>query len=72
MHVKNKFNKEYKVERRFKLLHRLGFSYKKPKHVPAKADIEKQKEFVNKYKELKENKPEKSKYTLWMRVLSAI
>ena len=40
-------------------LHRLGFSYKKPKIVPGKADAEKQKEFVKEYEELKENKSEK-------------
>jgi len=38
------------------LLHRLGFVYKKPKHVPGKANEEAQKQFVEKtYKELKEN-----------------
>ncbi|MDO4550791.1 MAG: winged helix-turn-helix domain-containing protein [Planctomycetia bacterium] len=33
-------------------LNRLGFVYKKPKHVPGKADPEKQKEFVTKYRKL--------------------
>lgn len=37
-----------------KLLHRLGFSYKKPKVVPGKADLVKQKIFVEEYKKLKE------------------
>jgi len=36
-----------------KLLHRLGFSYKKPKIIPGKADIEKQAEFLKKYREIK-------------------
>ena len=34
-------------------LHRLGFSYKKTKIVPLKADKEKQERFVEKYEELK-------------------
>lgn len=37
-----------------KLLHRLGFSYKKPKVVPGKADLIKQRLFVEEYKKLKE------------------
>lgn len=36
-----------------KLLHRLGFSYKKPKIVPGKADRLKQEEFLQKYQEIK-------------------
>lgn len=38
-----------------KLLHRLGFSYKKPKIIPAKADRAKQEAFLSKYKSIKEN-----------------
>ena len=37
------------------LLKRLGFVYKKPVLTPCKANLEKQEEFVVKYKELKEN-----------------
>lgn len=36
-----------------KLLHRLGFVYKKPKLVPGKADAKKQEEFLTKYQEIK-------------------
>jgi transposase len=36
-------------------LHRIGFTYKKTKKIPAKADKEKQEEFIEKYKEIKEN-----------------
>jgi len=36
-----------------KLLHRLGFVYKKPKIVPGKADTKKQEEFLKKYRETK-------------------
>lgn len=38
-----------------KLLHRLGFAYKKPKIIPGKADIVKQKEFLKIYNDLKSN-----------------
>jgi len=38
------------------LLHTLGFSYKKPKHVPGKANRQAQEEFIEEYTELKENK----------------
>lgn len=34
-------------------LHRLGFSYKKTKHVPSKANKEKQEEFLESYKKLR-------------------
>ena len=37
------------------VLNRPGFVYKKPKHVPGKADPEKQKEFVAEYQKLREN-----------------
>ena len=40
------------------LLHRLGFVYKKPKHVPGKLDPAKQKAFLAEYKKLRKNKDE--------------
>ena len=40
------------------LLHRLGFSYKKPKHVPGKLDPVKQAAFVAEYEKLRENQGE--------------
>jgi transposase len=44
-------------------LHRLGFSYKKTKIVPSKADKEKQEKFVEKYDKLKNNlKPNEKIY----------
>jgi transposase len=39
------------------LLHRLGFSYKKPKGVPAKADAQKQQQFLNRYRGAKAHGP---------------
>ncbi len=40
------------------LLHRLGYVYKKPKKVPGKADAQAQKEFLSRYKKLKEQQSE--------------
>lgn len=39
-----------------KLLHRMGFCYKKPGHIPGKADKESQEAFVKKYRQLKAEK----------------
>jgi transposase len=52
-HVHKKFRKRYTNDGMVKLLHSLGFSYKKTKVVPAKADRVKQKKFVNKYRRLR-------------------
>lgn len=38
------------------LLHQMGFSYKKPKHIPGKANQKAQEEFIEKYNELKDSK----------------
>jgi len=61
--VKKQFGVEYTSEGMVHTLHRLGFSYKKTKIVPSKADKEKQEEFVKTYKELKKNqKPTEKVY----------
>lgn len=52
-HVKKQYNVTYSLEGITKVLYRLGFSYKKPKIVPGKADPVKQAEFLKKYQELK-------------------
>ena len=54
-HVQKTMNVTYTPEGMVILLHRLGFSYKKTKKVPAKANREKQEEFLQKYEELKES-----------------
>jgi len=54
-YVKEKYQKQYSTKGMTVLLHKLGFAYKKPKLVPGKADKEKQKVFVEKYRELKKN-----------------
>ena len=54
-HVYKKFGKKYTNDGMVKLLHTLGFSYKKTKVIPAKADRLKQEQFVSNYRELREN-----------------
>ena len=48
-HVRQKYGVSYTLDGIIKLLHRLGFSYKKTKGAPAKADREKQEAFVKEY-----------------------
>ena len=55
--VKSKFGVEYSIGGMTSLMHRIGFSYKKPKGVPAKADAEKQEEFLRKYRGSKAHGP---------------
>lgn len=52
--VKSTYQVRYSVIGITKLLHRLGFVYKKPKLVPAKADVVKQQQFLDEYFKLKE------------------
>jgi transposase len=47
---------KYSVSGMTELLHRLGFVYKKPKLVPAKADAKAQRDFIELYEKLKQNK----------------
>ena len=52
-HIQNEYKIKYSIVGITKLLHKLGFVYKKPKIVPGKANIDKQKEFLEKYNEIK-------------------
>lgn len=52
-YVKRRYHVKYSVIGMTKLLHRLGFVYKKPKLVPAKADREAQQQFLDEYFKLK-------------------
>ncbi len=54
-HIKNQYGISYSVIGVTKLLHRLGFTYKKPKIIPGKADRIKQEAFLKKYQEVKSN-----------------
>jgi len=53
-HVEKRFGRRYTNDGMVKLLHTLGFSYKKTKVVPAKADRVKQEQFIDEYRELRE------------------
>jgi transposase len=55
-YIKEKYKVEYKPSGIKDLLNRLGFVYKKPKHVPGKFDSEKQKTFVAEYEQLLKTK----------------
>ena len=55
VYIEEKYKINFSVIGTTKLLHRLGFSYKKPKIVPGKTDRVKQKEFLSLYKNLKAN-----------------
>jgi len=54
--VKKTFKVTYTPKGMTSLLHQLGFTYKKPKHIPGKADIEEQKEFIKKFRRLQKKK----------------
>jgi len=56
--IKENFGVLYKTSGINALLKRMNFVYKKPVLVPCKADVAKQEEFVESYKELKENMSE--------------
>lgn len=53
LYVFETYGYKYSVIGITKLLHRLGFAYKKPKIIPGKADREKQEAFLKKYDEIK-------------------
>lgn len=55
-YVKKKYGIKYTFKGMTNLLHRLEFVYKKPKHLPSKADREAQEKFIGQYKELKATK----------------
>ncbi len=55
-YVKTEFGIQYSISGMTDLLHRLDYTYKKPKKVPGKADAEAQQEFVEEYQELKNSK----------------
>ena len=57
-HIKKRYGVSYSLSGVTDLLHRLGFSYKKPTHVPGKQDPLKQAEFIEYYQPLKASKDE--------------
>lgn len=52
-YIRSKFDIAYTVGGVTDLLHQLGFSYKKPKGVPGKANAEAQRRFINQYNAIK-------------------
>ena len=54
-YVQKQFSLEYSTRGLTNLLHRLGFSYKKPKIVPGNPNVEAQERFVEKFEILSEN-----------------
>jgi transposase len=57
-YVERQYAVVYTTEGMVHLLHRLGFSYKKTKQVPGKADPEKQKAFLETYENIKQSMDE--------------
>jgi len=55
--IKSEFGVTYSVGGVTNLLHQLGFSYKKPKGVPGKANAEAQRKFINQYNAVKAHGP---------------
>lgn len=64
--VKEKFNIDYSVSGMGQFLKRHHFSYRYTVNVPAKADAQKQKEFVEKYQQLKANIDQDKETILFM------
>ena len=54
-YIKKKFQVVYTPEGLVPLLHKLGFGYKKAKHIPGKCDLQKQRNFLRKYKRIRKN-----------------
>jgi len=57
-HIDKQYGVHYSVSGVTDLLHRLGFSYKKPTHVPGKQDPAQQQAFLEEYAHLKASKSE--------------
>jgi transposase len=57
-YIEQCFGVRYSISGVTDLLHEMGFSYKKPKVVPGKADPEAQRAFLRGYEDIKENKGE--------------
>lgn len=55
--IQSEFNVTYSVGGVTDLLHQLGFSYKKPKGVPGKANAEAQRKFIKQYNAVKTHGP---------------
>lgn len=54
-HIQSTYGQGYSRSGCIKLLHRLGFDYKKPGRLPAQADEQKQRDFITGYEKLLNN-----------------
>jgi transposase len=54
-HIHKTYGIRYSIVGATKLLHKLGFVYKKPKIVPGKSDKERQQQFLDTYNQIKNN-----------------
>lgn len=54
-YIRCTYRQEYSRSGCIKLMHRLGFDYKKPEQLPAQADEQKQSEFIDNYEKLLNN-----------------
>jgi transposase len=52
-YIRKEFRIKYTPEGLVPLLHKLGFEYKKTKHIPGKSDVDEQKKFIRKYKRIR-------------------
>ena len=57
-YVKKEWEIQYSINGMTHLLHRMDYTYKKPKKLPGKADAQAQQQFVKDYEELKNSKKE--------------
>jgi len=60
-YVLKTFKVEYTTKGMTKVLVRMGFTYKKPKAIPGKADRKEQEKFIRRYNRLKRNKKKEDK-----------
>lgn len=58
-HIKKEYGVVFSIIGATKLLHRLGFAYKKPKVVPGKTNAQKQADILTKYEKIKARLKEK-------------
>ena len=54
-YITEEFDVEYSTRGVTEVLHRLGYTYKKPRKVPGKADKESQRKFVKEYRKIRKN-----------------
>lgn len=57
-HIAREYGQDFSRSGCIKLMHRLGFSYKKPSRLPAQADEEKQRQFIADYERLQRHLPD--------------